>query len=475
MASNSQSKNPEKQSRNEYIPHYIAKKPFYLQDEDGESDYLEHQRLQNKQEEIPSAQKWLHRERKTGPAATKYCKGACENCGAMTHKLKDCLSRKRKVGARWNGKDIQADEIVQDVQMTWDGKRDRWNGYDAREHTKVVQEHARMEELRKLQSGVDLDEEDEDKYAEESEMPGQTYDAANRISTRNLRIREDTAKYLVNLDLDSARYDPKTRTMVDKGATSDAAAVMVTEENVVRSSGDAAEFEKMQKMAWESQERGDKSKLHLQANPTEAEHLKKKQAEEAEAKRAAQRKMLLDKYGGAEHLDVKPPVLEEEERYVEYTETGQIKGKEQTKPKSKYVEDKYNNNHTSVWGSWWENFKWGYACCHSSIKNSYCTGEEGIKASEDARKMRLGLLGPREVKHPEEREKPKQITDGTEVVVEEEKIEDEKKTDLIGSKDVAAKRKLQHMLGGVTEEEMENYKKQQRRHDDPMANFVDAV
>jgi hypothetical protein len=30
-------------------------------------------------------------------------------------------------------------------------------------------------------------------------------------SVRNLRIREDTAKYLLNLDVNSAYYDPKTR------------------------------------------------------------------------------------------------------------------------------------------------------------------------------------------------------------------------------------------------------------------------
>lgn len=30
---------------------------------------------------------------------------------------------------------------------------------------------------------------------------------------RNLRIREDTAKYLLNLNPDSAYYDPKTRSM----------------------------------------------------------------------------------------------------------------------------------------------------------------------------------------------------------------------------------------------------------------------
>lgn len=31
--------------------------------------------------------------------------------------------------------------------------------------------------------------------------------------SRNLRIREDIAKYLINLDVNSAHYDPKTRSM----------------------------------------------------------------------------------------------------------------------------------------------------------------------------------------------------------------------------------------------------------------------
>jgi pre-mRNA-processing factor SLU7 len=41
----------------------------------------------------------------------------------------------------------------------------------------------------------------------------------------------------------------------------------------------------------------------------------------------------------------------------------------------RYDEDVLINNHTAVWGSWWHDGSWGYACCHSSIKNSYCTGE----------------------------------------------------------------------------------------------------
>src|SRR4051794_6266198 len=77
-----------------------------------------------------------------GPAVTKFRKGACENCGAMTHKTKECVERPRKLGARWTGRDIQADEVVTEINTTsWDFKRDRWNGYDPKEHDKVIEEH----------------------------------------------------------------------------------------------------------------------------------------------------------------------------------------------------------------------------------------------------------------------------------------------------------------------------------------------
>lgn len=55
--------------------------------------------------------------------------------------------------------------------------------------------------------------EDEDKYVDKMDMPGTKVDAAERYTVRNLRIREDTAKYLRNLDPNSAYYDPKTRAM----------------------------------------------------------------------------------------------------------------------------------------------------------------------------------------------------------------------------------------------------------------------
>ena len=34
-------------------------------------------------------------------------------------------------------------------------------------------------------------------------------------------------------------------------------------------------------------------------------------------------------------------------------------------------------NHTSVWGSFWNEGKWGFKCCYSFVKMSYCTGAAG--------------------------------------------------------------------------------------------------
>lgn len=57
-----------------------------------------------------------------------------------------------------------------------------------------------------------LDEDDEKDNIGDNTI-GQHFDAKNRQSVRNLRIREDTAKFLFNLDPNSAHYDPRTRAM----------------------------------------------------------------------------------------------------------------------------------------------------------------------------------------------------------------------------------------------------------------------
>ncbi|KAG6090149.1 mRNA splicing protein [Claviceps sp. LM220 group G6] len=440
--------------KNIYMPSFISRKPFYANEDDDDNDYLKHQRREEKKESTA----WYDRGRRAGPAATKYRKGACENCGAMTHKAKDCLSRPRAKGAKWTGKDIQADEVIQEVRMGWDAKRDRWNGYDSKEYRNVVEDFNQMEELRKqsqkAQNGED-DAEDGDKYAEENDM-----NKHQSTATRQLRIREDTAKYLLNLDLESAKYDPKTRSLVDAGATGGKAAELYAEEGFMRSSGEARDFETAQRYAWEAQERSGDTTQHLQANPTAGAFYRRKEQEETERMRAEREKELLGKYGGESQklipTALRNMIVTESETYVEYDEAGLIKGAPRKAAKSKYPEDVLINNHTSVWGSWWSNFKWGYACCHSYVKNSYCTGEEGKAAWEAAERQRTGanLI--------------EAATEGDGTQTQEEEEEAKKEASDVNAK----KRSRQEMLNGVSEAELDEYRRKRAAADDPMAKLL---
>ncbi|KIV97863.1 hypothetical protein PV10_01566 [Exophiala mesophila] len=494
-------------SRNEYIPSFISKRPFWAEGiSSSDADYLEHQRLQSVNKDTLDKAKWYDRGKKVGPAATKFRKGACENCGAMTHKTKECLSRPRKQGARWTGKDIQADEHIEDVKLGFDAKRDRWNGYDNREYDAVVQEYEELETMKRTAATDGTTTESDAKYGEETDMG-----RSQPTSTRQLRLREDTAKYLLNLDLDSAKYDPKTRTMDTSSQSLSNAAEgdpSIAEENFIRpSTDDSSAFTQAQKYAWETQEGASNSgsmtkKLHLQANPTEGEILHKKQTAEAEAKKMAARKALLDKYGGSEHLLLSsstsspsssstnpnsiphrkpPPKVVSSDRYVEYDESGRVKPRagEAARPKarSKYPEDIMTNNHTSVWGSWWRDFTWGYKCCHSTVKNSYCTGEEGKRAWEETEKLRMGTGleegqgdgGDGGDKDEKSYEKSRGGDDGKDDGEEET---DNNKVQSREPKSKAKKRTLQELQSGITEEELESYKRNRLAADDPMAKML---
>ena len=65
------------------------------------------------------------------------------SCGAMSHATKDCMERPRSKGAKWTGKHIAADEKVENIMLeTYEARRDRWNGYDSTEYTRVVDRRA---------------------------------------------------------------------------------------------------------------------------------------------------------------------------------------------------------------------------------------------------------------------------------------------------------------------------------------------
>lgn len=346
--------------KNPNVPAFISKAPWYLDTGAGEGS-LDHQKNPVKGKAAATLDDWYDRGRTAGPAATRYRKGACENCGAMSHKTRDCMERPRKRGARWTNKDIMPDEVLQDLsgkEYGFDAKRDRWNGYDPRTHVNAVARFEALEEERRrlreeelnkqvqskgnaepkkkrVHHDSDFDSSDEDDDDEDEDQTAGVGPQGG-LNVRNLRIREDRAKYLNNLNPESAHYDPKTRSMrdisLDGTDTTDA---------FERAKGNSVEPQKLQMFAWQAEQRGD-TMLHAQANPTVneiqyREYQKKKEQQSAEVKSS-----ILDRYGGAEHLQSLPDELRsgQTEAYVEYSRTGQVvRGQERAKPRSRYEED----------------------------------------------------------------------------------------------------------------------------------------
>jgi pre-mRNA-processing factor SLU7 len=102
------------------------------------------------------------------------------SCGAMTHDSNSCMDRPRKVGAKWTNKHIAPDEKIETFELDYDGKRDRWNGYDASTYAYVIERYEardgarrkflKVQQLKKLEennnqndeAGVSDDDKEED-------------------------------------------------------------------------------------------------------------------------------------------------------------------------------------------------------------------------------------------------------------------------------------------------------------------------
>merc|ERR1712029_1280859 len=256
--------------------------------------------------------------------------------------------------------------------------------------------------------GAQSSDEDEDKYVEKMDMPGTKVDAAERYTVRNLRIREDTAKYLRNLDLSSAHYDPKTRSMRKnpyEGSGKSSQEVDYAGDNLVRITGDTVNHAQSQMFAWDAGRKG--LEVHALAEPTKLEALKREFVEKKDKLENKAKNEILDTYGGQEYLDAAPPrelIFAQTENYVEYSRSGRvIKGAEESVVRSKWPEDVHPGNHTSVWGSFWHEGQWGFKCCYSFLKQSYCTGATG---RENFQSVLAEAAKAAEAKEPAKEETP---------------------------------------------------------------------
>nr|XP_016506297.1 PREDICTED: pre-mRNA-splicing factor SLU7-like [Nicotiana tabacum] len=495
---------------NPHIPQYMSSAPWYL---NAERPSLKHQR---KWKSDPNYTKsWYDRGAKIYQAE-KYRKGACENCGAMTHDAKSCMDRPRKLGAKWTGKNIAPDEKIEQFELDYDGKRDRWNGYDAASYAHIIERYEARDEARKKylkdQQLKKLEEKNNKEDEERGDSEDEDFEDALKVdeakvdeskqmdfakvekrvrttgggstgTVRNLRIREDTAKYLLNLDVNSAHYDPKTRSMrEDPLPDMDPNEKFYAGDNQNRVSGQALEFKQLNIHAWEAFDKG--HDVHMQAAPSQAELLYKNYKVNKEKLKSQTKEDIMEKYGNAASEEILPRelLLGQSEREVEYDCAGRIvKGQEMSLPRSKYEEDVYINNHTTVWGSWWKDHQWGYRCCKQTIRNSYCTGAAGIEAAEasaDLMKANIARKESAEDTHAPVEER-RLATWGTEVpddlVLDEQKLAEALKKEDEKRREERDERKRKYNVkynDEVTPEEMEAYRMKKVLHDDPMRDFL---
>jgi pre-mRNA-processing factor SLU7 len=343
-----------------------------------------------------------------------------------------------------------------------------------------------------VDSDTDSDSDDKEykEYKEDGSVSQVTkVDPKTRTTIRNLRIREDTAKYLRNLDLNSAYYDPKTRSMRENPNPSDnPEEVVYAGDNHIRSTGDSKKFMNMQSYAWEAYEKG--LDLHIQGAPSEAEFLFEHFKVSKEAMKQKAKDHTLSRYGGEEHLDSLPKALlfSQTENFTIYSRDGKpLKAPtDRLFPRSKYEEDVHLNNHTSVWGSYWENGNWGYSCCWQLVKNSYCTG----KAGRDARIESLILqssLAPAEIPLPyrndlerdtnkekeRHREKDKEKDkDGEKTKEEKAQRSSDRHTFVELDERKRPYNSMSKNSWEVTDEEMQTYTAKKIHFEDPMRKFL---
>ncbi|KAJ1446572.1 Pre-mRNA splicing Prp18-interacting factor-domain-containing protein [Pelagophyceae sp. CCMP2097] len=324
--------------------------------------------------------------------------------------------------------------------------------------------------------------------------------AQMKTTVRNLRIREDTAKYLRNLDPDSAFYDPKSRAMRENPTPNvDASQLVYAGDNFARATGDALELAATQCFAWDVERKGATKggdMIHVLADPSRAEFLKREFKVQAKDLEAARAEAVALKYGAAssDELPEEKRLRQfgaQSENYAEYGADGRVvRGAQLYVAKSKYAEDVFDTNHTAVWGSFFCPHRkcWGYADDHSVIKNSYSTGAAGIAANAHAAKQRDALPPPREVLaitgEPVERQKltsrsavfgdveaPRDLDlDEAKVQASMKRQREELKK---AGKDDDRKRKYNSSESTeVTPEDMEAYRRSKINSNDPMAKFM---
>lgn len=243
MNSSSNGSNQRGKQENIHIPRYIKNQPWYYKDLDGSKnegdgddeekndDYLIHHRQlkkggaldidNNSEPKIGLGIKDEFRMInivKTGPVGGNNC----TNCGSSDHVKRDCLERPRKLANSFkNVNRIVSIRNDSSDNSDWDARKDRWFGYTGKEYNDLLKDwerkkiDAKKPEEQDEELLWDTDEEVElmklGLYKNVMGTLKQDDLQNSQLQRASVRLREDRAAYLNDVNSDEIKYDPKSR------------------------------------------------------------------------------------------------------------------------------------------------------------------------------------------------------------------------------------------------------------------------
>ncbi|AET41066.1 mRNA splicing protein SLU7 Ecym_7220 [Eremothecium cymbalariae DBVPG len=228
---------------NKHIPKYIRDRPWYIGSEDKEDggDYLGHHRIDEGQGPIDYSLPKLGNDISDkflivgNKRRGKGVGGKCCNCGSLGHEKRDCLERPRK--QRRGTEDISKQEegagkgeeraeefkVRDESGLNFDAKRDRWFGYDDSGYNEMIKRSWLKRNAEDTGGAQDKAVVDFDVQIERYKLglvdDTKSDDIGSGATSDNapsIRLREDKAKYLNDLNSEELKYDPKSRLYKDK-------------------------------------------------------------------------------------------------------------------------------------------------------------------------------------------------------------------------------------------------------------------
>ena len=236
--------------------------------------------------------------------------GCCKNCGSPDHNEFECLERPRKLNARAVGTGIGTKEVIESHDLSFEAKRDQYSNVNTN--------------MWWLSVGSRYSIVDRERGKHKSDHNSKIL-IHEEYGNRGFRNREDVPAYIQDISstnpalaLDDDDLFVKSETEQMKGK------IKPNQPHTISALSGRETREKFEAMSIEQQHH----------------------------REYEERLKLLQTSKPLDYITFEP--TPKSQRY------GQL-------------EDLTNHGHKSVWGSWYNNGEWGYACCHQTEKNCSCT------------------------------------------------------------------------------------------------------